>query len=155
MKIQSIILLAVLAVLADAEPQLKRDRKQRRRRAVRDSNLADITRDIPESTSERIKQRYLKEIPTSSQRNLPKGIPTSSQRNVATKTPKSQKKDSVRDNRDFVDMNRDFVDMNMSMSMSMSGDIRAFVDMSMSMSMQIPRSYVDDMSMPVSMSMSM
>lgn len=141
MKIGSIILLAILAVVVDAHPRKSKTERKQRRRLRSASRFADITEDLEQPLMDKIKHRYeagMVELPPQ-QRSRALHSKSSKQQSMvfAESVPEASDRDVV-----LVDDVSDTRDMSMSST-----------SMSMSMYMSMPMSM--SMSMPLSMSMSL
>lgn len=141
MKIGSIILLAILAVVVDAHPRKSKTERKQRRRLRSASRFADITEDLEQPLMDKIKHRYeagMVELPPQQRSRALHSKSSKKQSMVfAESVPEASDRDVV-----LVDDVSDTRDMSMSST-----------SMSMSMYMSMPMSM--SMSMPLSMSMSL
>ena len=154
MKIGSIIVLAVLAVFADAHPKRSKAARKQRRRLRSASHLADsITEELEQPLLDKIKQRYeagMKELPpaekralkSSKNKNLISSVFQAEPEPETTPLPVVPEEPEEEEVVPAVTRDTDFVIeediMSMSMSMSMSMDMFSMsMPMSMSMSMSM------------------
>lgn len=141
MKIGSIILLAILAVVVDAQPRKPKTERKQQRRLRSASRFADITEDLEQPLMDKIKHRYeagMLELPPQQKSRALKSSKKQAMTFVES-VPETSDRDVVLvgDVSDTRDMSMSSTSMSMSMDMSMSMPMSMSMSMPMSMSMSL------------------